>query len=106
MGSGVICYFQGSSRYTFLFGIDAMVFKNHGYKWFAVVMVFTLSRLENGRFRRNSVCCGPVYGPWLSLRFGYGPVYDSRLTGAHAFGPKKIYVVPKILMKQPHDCSY
>ena len=23
----------------------------------------------------NSVCCGPVYGPWLSLRFGYGPVY-------------------------------
>ena len=21
--------------------------------------------------------CGPVYGPWLSLRFGYGPVYDS-----------------------------
>ena len=24
----------------------------------------------------------------------------------HAFGPKKIYFVPKILMKQPHDCSY
>ena len=28
------------------------------------------------------------------------------LTGPHAFGPKKIYFVPKILMKQPHDCSY
>ena len=24
----------------------------------------------------------------------------------HAFGPKKIYFVPKILMKQPHHCSY
>ena len=24
----------------------------------------------------------------------------------HAFGPKNIYFVPKILMKQPHDCSY
>ena len=28
------------------------------------------------------------------------------LTGPHAFGPKNIYFVPKILMKQPHDCSY
>ena len=27
------------------------------------------------------------------------------LTGTHAFGPKTIYFVPKILMKQPHDCS-
>ena len=28
-------------------------------------------------------------------------------TGPHAFGPKiYIYFVPKILMKQPHDCSY
>ena len=50
--------------------------RNHRYKWFAV-MVFTLSRWEHGWFRRNSVCCGPVYGPWLSSRFSYGPVYDS-----------------------------
>ena len=28
------------------------------------------------------------------------------LTGPHAFGPKKIYFGLKILMKQPHDCSY
>ena len=28
------------------------------------------------------------------------------LTGPHAFGPKNIYFAPKILMKQPHDCSY
>ena len=63
-----------------------MVSKNHGYKWFAV-MVFTLSRLEHGWFRKNSVCCGPVYGPWLSLRFGYGAVYDSRLSLRAGFGP-------------------
>ena len=36
---------------------------------------------------RNSVCCGPVYGPWLSLRFGYGPVYDSRLSLRVGSGP-------------------
>ena len=30
----------------------------------------------------------------------------SFLTGPHAFGPKNIYFVHKILMKQPHDCSY
>ena len=60
--------------------------RNLGYKWFAV-MVFTLSRLEHGWFRRNSVCCGPVYGPWLSLRFGYGSVYDSRLSVWVGFGP-------------------
>ena len=28
------------------------------------------------------------------------------LTGPHAFEPKKIYFVPKVLMKQPHYCSY
>ena len=28
------------------------------------------------------------------------------LTGPHAFGPKNIYFVLIILMKQPHDCSY
>ena len=63
-----------------------MVSKNHGCKWF-VVMIFTLSRLEHGWFRRNSVCCGPVYGPWLSPRFGYGAVYDSRLSLRGGFGP-------------------
>ena len=30
----------------------------------------------------------------------------NRLTGPHAFGPKKIYFGHKILIKQPHDCSY
>ena len=30
----------------------------------------------------------------------------TRLTGPHAFGPKNIYFGHKILMKQPHDCSY
>ena len=29
-----------------------------------------------------------------------------RLTGPHAFGPKYVYIGHKILMKQPHDCSY
>ena len=62
-----------------------IVSKYHAYKWFAV-MVFTLSRLEHGWFRRNSVCCGPVHGPWLSLRFGYGAVYDSRLSLRVGFG--------------------
>ena len=32
--------------------------------------------------------------------------HSSTLTGPHAFGPKNIYFVPKITMKQPHDCSY
>ena len=63
-----------------------MVSSNHGCKWFAV-MVFTLSLLEHGWFRRNSLCFGPVYGPWLSLRFGCGPVYDSRLSLRVDFGP-------------------
>ena len=63
-----------------------MVSNNHGYKWLAVI-VFTSSRLEHGWFRRNSVCCGPVYGPWLGLRLGYGAVYDSRLSLRGSFGP-------------------
>ena len=28
------------------------------------------------------------------------------LTGPHAFEPKYVYIGHKILMKQPHDCSY
>ena len=28
------------------------------------------------------------------------------LTGTHAFGTKYVYIGHKILMKQPHDCSY
>ena len=58
-----------------------MVSKNHGYKWFAV-MVLTLSRLEHGWFRRNSVCCGPVYGPWLSMRFGVRFTIPGEVCGA------------------------
>ena len=38
------------------------------------------------------------------FRTGGPKLLDS--TGGHAFGPKKKYFVPKILMKQPHDCSY
>ena len=83
----------GTSKFPGLFTVHffgsvqmVMVSKNHGYKWFAV-MDFTLSRLEHGWFRENSVCCGPVHGPWLSLRFGYGAVYDSRLSLRVGFGP-------------------
>ena len=28
------------------------------------------------------------------------------LTGPHAFGPKYLNIGHKILLKQPHDCSY
>ena len=48
---------------------------------------FHIIAVENRRFRRNSVCCGPVYGPWLCLRFGYGPVYDSKLSLRVGSGP-------------------
>ena len=85
--SGFGLKFSGLFTVHFFCSVQmVMVSKNHGYKWVAV-MVFTLSRLERGWFRRNSVCCGPVYGPWLSLRFGYGPVYDSRLSLRVGFGP-------------------
>ena len=78
---------SGSSRYTFLVRYRWLWFpRTTGANGFAV-MVFTLSRLEHGRFRRNSVCCGPVYGPWLRLRFGYGPVHDSRLRLRVGSGP-------------------
>ena len=78
--------FSGLFTVHFFFSVQmVIVSKYHGYKWFAV-MVFTLSRLEHGWFRRNSVCCGPVYGPWLSLRFGDGAVYDSRLSLRVGFG--------------------
>ena len=69
----------------FLFCTDG-----YGFQEPRVQMVrgyFTLARLEHGWFRRNSVCCGPVYGPSLSLRFGYGAVYDSRLSLRVGFGP-------------------
>ena len=79
---------QRSSRYTFLFGTDSYGLQEprllqmvRGCYGFHIIAV------ENGRFRRNSVCCGPVYGPWLSLRFGYGPVYDSRLSLRVGSGP-------------------
>ena len=80
-------FFSGLFTVHFFGSVQmVMVSKNHGYKWFAV-MVFTLSRLEHGWFRKNPVCCGPVYGPWLCLRFGYGAVYDSRLSLRVGFGP-------------------
>ena len=82
-----MAFFSGLFTVHFFGSVQmVMVSKNHGYKWFAV-MVFTLSRLEHGWFRKNSVCCGPAYGPWLSLRFGYGAVYDSRLNLRVGFGP-------------------
>ena len=36
----------------------------------------------------------------------FGRLGERCLTGPHAFGPKNIYFRHKILMKQPHDCSY
>ena len=80
-------FYEGSSRYTFLFGTNG-----YGFKEPRVQMVrgygFHIIAVENGRFWRNSVCCGPVYGcVWSSLRFGYGPVYDSRLSLRVGFGP-------------------
>ena len=92
-GESIVCELVQKWPLTRLFTVAffcwvhmVMVSKNHGYKWFAV-MVFTLSRLEYERFRTNSVCCGPVYCPWLSLRFGFGPVHDSRLSLRVGFGP-------------------
>ena len=64
---------------------DGMVSKNHWSNWFAV-MVFT-SSAKNGRFRGTSVCCGPVYGSRLSLRFGCGPVDDFGLSLRSGSGP-------------------
>ena len=43
---------------------------------------------------------------WVLLYRTAVPCTFVPLTGPHAFGPKNIYLVPKILMKQPHDCSY
>ena len=71
----------------FLFGTDGYDFQEprvqmvRGYGFHVIIAV------GNGWFRRNSVCCGPVYGPWLSLRFGYGLVYDSRLCLRVGFVP-------------------
>ena len=57
----------------FLFGTVS-----YGFQEPRVQMVrgygFHIIAVENGRFRRTSVCCGPVYGSRLSLRFGCGPV--------------------------------
>ena len=84
---GGIPLFSGLFTVHFFGSIQmVMVSKSHGYKWFAV-MVFTLLRLEHGWLRKNSVCCGPVYGPWSSLRFGYGAFYDSRLSLRVGFRP-------------------
>ena len=43
--------------------------------------VFTISRLKHGRFRRNSVCCGPVYGPWLRLQCVQSDIRAFGITG-------------------------
>ena len=78
---------QGSSRYTFFVRYRWLWCpRTTATNWFAV-MICTLSRLEHGWFRKNSVCCGPVYGPWLSLRFRCGAVYNSRLSLRVSFGP-------------------
>ena len=71
----------------FLFGTDG-----YGFQEPRVQMVrgygFHMIAVENGRFWRNSVCCGPVYDSCSSLWFGYGPVYDdSRLSLRVSFGP-------------------
>ena len=56
-----------------------------------------------GENRRGFVCAMQPMIP--SKRFDMFSS-DFSLTGPHAFGPKKIYFGHKILMKQPHDCSY
>ena len=78
--------FQGSSLYTY--------FVRYRWLWFPRTTDLSSSRLwfshyavENGRFRRNSVCYGPVYGSGLCLRYGYGPVNNSRLSLLVGFGP-------------------
>ena len=67
------------------------VSKNHGYKWFAVI-VFKLSRLEHGWLRKNSVCCGVRFirsmiksAVWLrcGLRFQVKPAGRFR-SGLHS----------------------
>ena len=50
------------------------------------------------RFDRWDRKLDEMAGDWRSM--------DQRLTGPHAFGPKYVYIGHKILMKQPHDCSY
>ena len=65
----------------FLLGTDG-----YGFQEPRVQMVrgccygFRIIAVENGRFWRNSVCCGPLYGSRLSRWFGYGPVSNSRLS--------------------------
>ena len=70
----------------FLFGTEG-----YGFQEPRVQMIrgygFHIIAVENGRFRRNSVCCGSVYGSCLSLRLGCGPVYDSGLSLLFDFGP-------------------
>ena len=69
-----------------LFGTDS-----NGFQEPRVQMVrsygFHIIAVENGRFRRNSVCYGPVDGSWSSLRSGYGPVCDSRSSLRVGYGP-------------------
>ena len=70
----------------FLFGTDGYGFREPQVQMFRCYGLYMIT-VENGRFRKNSVCCGPIYGSWSSLRFGYGPVYDSRLSLRVGFGP-------------------
>ena len=89
----VVQNLQGSSRFTFLVLYRWLWFPittgtNGSRLWFSHYRGWSMDgSLEHGWFRRNSVCCGPVYGPWLSLRFGYGAVYNSRLSLRGGFGP-------------------
>ena len=60
------------------------VYKNHGFKWFAV-MVFTLSRLKTDACGETRFAAGRFTVPEKSLRFYYGPVLQIQVKSAGRF---------------------
>ena len=78
---------QGSSRFTFL-----VLYR---WLWFPRTTGTNGSRLWFSHYRgwrmdgsgETGFAAVRFYGPWLSLRFGYGAVYNSRLSLRGGFGP-------------------
>ena len=77
-----------------------------------------LTRRERGKGKNNFACMTDHAQDWQSYSVDpLSAVCDDYtasivtantllLTGPHASGPKYVYVGHKILIKQPHDCSY